>query len=191
MIPRLIDPTLDLFEEIARLKRELRAVLLAHYYQDPDIQDVADYVGDSFGLAEQAMRTEAEVIVFAGVHFMAETAKILNPGKTVLLPDLRAGCSVADSCPADRFQAFLSRYPEHVVVTYVNSSTAVALSDVICTSSNAEKVIRSIPQDKQIVFAPDQHLGRYLVKKTGRTIGALAGGLYGACDLLGEEARGA
>jgi quinolinate synthase len=171
MTPRLIDPVLDLFEEIARLKRELHAVILAHYYQDPDIQDVADFVGDSLGLATQAAATEAEVIVFAGVHFMAETAKILNPGTTVLLPDLRAGCSVADSCPVDRFKAFLARYPGHVVVTYVNSSTAVkAVSDVICTSSNAEKVIRSIPPDKGIVFAPDQHLGRYLVKKTGRAM---------------------
>jgi quinolinate synthase len=171
MIPRFVDPALDLFDEIARLKRELNAVLLAHYYQDPDIQDVADYVGDSLGLAQEAARTESEVIVLAGVEFMAETAKIVNPGKTVLLPDLHAGCSVADSCPADRFQAFLARYPGHAVVTYVNSSAAVkALSDVVCTSSNAEKVIRSIPDGQGIVFAPDQHLGRYLVKKTGRAM---------------------
>lgn len=159
----------DLFEEIAELKRDLNAVILAHYYQEPDIQDVADFVGDSLGLAQEAQKTGADVIVFAGVHFMAETAKILNPGKTVLLPDLNAGCSLSDSCPPDKFRAFRERYPGHVVVTYVNCSAGVkALSDIICTSGNAEKIINSIPPNQPIIFAPDQNLGRYLMKKTGR-----------------------
>nr|WP_143528390.1 quinolinate synthase NadA [Rubrobacter xylanophilus] len=160
---------LDLFEEIDRLREELGAVILAHYYQEPEIQDIADFVGDSLQLARQAQRTDAGVIVFCGVHFMAETAKILNPDRTVVLPDLEAGCSLADSCPADDFAAFLDRHPGHVVVSYVNTSAAVkALSDVICTSSNAERVIASIPEDSPIVFAPDRHLGRYLMEKTGR-----------------------
>nr|WP_233451784.1 quinolinate synthase NadA [Rubrobacter xylanophilus] len=160
---------LDLFEEIDRLREELGAVILAHYYQEPEIQDIADFVGDSLQLARQAQRTDAGVIVFCGVHFMAETAKILNPDRTVVLPDLEAGCSLADSCPADDFAAFLDRHLGHVVVSYVNTSAAVkALSDVICTSSNAERVIASIPEDSPIVFAPDRHLGRYLMEKTGR-----------------------
>ncbi len=162
-------PTTDIFDEIQELKRTRNAVILAHYYQEPDIQDVADFIGDSLALARQAKSTDADVIVFCGVHFMAETAKILNPERTVVLPDLRAGCSLADSCPAPAFARFLKRYPDHVVVSYVNTSAAVkALSDVICTSSNAEKIIRSIPEDRGIVFAPDQHLGRYLIRKTGR-----------------------
>ena len=164
-----IDPSLDLFAEIARLKRELNAVILAHYYQEPDIQDIADVIGDSLQLAQQAAKTNADVIVFCGVHFMAETAKILNPEKLVLLPDLNAGCSLADSCPAPEFAAFLSRYPGHTVVSYINCSAAVkALSDIICTSSNAERLIRQIPADQPIVFAPDMQLGRYIEKQTGR-----------------------
>jgi quinolinate synthase len=159
----------DLFAEIARLKKERKAVLLAHFYQEPDIQDVADYVGDSLGLSQEAAKTRADVIVFAGVHFMAETAKILNPEKKVVLPDLEAGCSLAEGCPADQFAAFKARHPDHVVVSYVNCSAAVkALSDVICTSANAEKIVRSIPADRPILFAPDKNLGAYLVRKTGR-----------------------
>ncbi len=160
---------LDLFEEIGALKAELNAVILAHYYQEPDIQDMADFIGDSLALAQQAQRTDADVIVFCGVHFMAETAKILNPGKTVILPDLEAGCSLADSCPPGPFKEFIERHPGHAVVSYVNTSAAVkALSDIICTSSNAEKVIATIPEDVPIIFGPDRHLGRYIAEKTGR-----------------------
>ena len=167
--PPPIDVRLDLFEEIERLKAELKAVILAHYYQEPDIQDVADFIGDSLGLAQQAAETDAEVIVFAGVHFMAETAKILNPAKQVLLPDLDAGCSLADSCPADQLEAFRARYPDHIVISYVNCSAGVkAQSDIICTSSNAEHIVNQIPADQPIIFAPDKNLGAYLVKKTGR-----------------------
>lgn len=159
----------DLFEEIARLKRELNAVILGHYYQDPDIQDVADFIGDSLQLAQEAARTKADVIVFCGVHFMAETAKILNPDKQVLVPDLKAGCSLADGCPADAFARFKARYPGHFVVSYVNCSAGVkALSDLIVTSSNAKKLCARIPADQPIIFAPDQHLGRYVMKETGR-----------------------
>ncbi len=164
-----IDPSLDLFDEIARLKKELNAVLLAHFYQDADIQDVADCIGDSLQLAQVAEKTNADVIVFAGVHFMAETAKILNPDKQVLLPDLNAGCSLADSCPAGEFSAFKKRHPDHVVISYINCSAAIkALSDVIVTSSNAEKIVRQFPQDQPIIFAPDKNLGAYLNKVTGR-----------------------
>ena len=167
--PAKIPVDLDLFDEIARLKKERNAVLLAHYYQEPDIQDVADYIGDSLGLSQEAAKTKADVIVFAGVHFMAETAKILNPTKKVVLPDLEAGCSLAEGCPADAFAAFKARYPGHAVISYINCSAAVkALSDVICTSSNAEKVVRSFPADRPLVFAPDKNLGAYLVKKLGR-----------------------
>jgi quinolinate synthase len=162
---------LDLDHEIARLKRDMNAVILAHYYQESEIQDLADFVGDSLQLSQQAATTQADVIVFAGVLFMAETAKILNPGKLVLLPDLKAGCSLADGCPANLFEAFRQRYPDHVAITYINCSAEVkALSDIICTSSNAEKIIRQIPPEKPILFAPDQHLGRYLMKKTGREL---------------------
>lgn len=162
-----VDPTLDLFEEIDRLKEEKNAVLLAHYYQEGDIQDVADYIGDSLGLAREAAETDADVIVFAGVHFMAETAKILNPDKTVLLPDLHAGCSLADSCPPDEFAAFRAEHPDHTVVSYINCSAAIkAQTDVICTSSNAEHIVRQI--DGPILFAPDRNLGRWLIKQTGR-----------------------
>jgi quinolinate synthase len=164
-----VDPTLDLFEEIERLKAEKNAVLLAHYYQEPDIQDIADYIGDSLGLAREAARTDADVIVFAGVHFMAETAKILNPEKTVLLPDLNAGCSLADSCPPDEFAAFRRQHPDHVVISYINCSAAIkAQTDIIVTSSNAEHIVRQIPEDQPILFAPDRNLGRYLSKVTGR-----------------------
>ena len=162
---------LDLEREINRLKREMNAVILAHYYQESEIQDMADIVGDSLQLSQQAAATSADVIVFAGVLFMAETAKILNPAKLVLLPDLKAGCSLADGCPAPQFQAFRERYPDHIVITYINCSAEVkALSDIICTSSNAEKIIRQIPLERPILFAPDQHLGRYLMKKTGREL---------------------
>jgi quinolinate synthase len=167
--PSEIDPELDLFAEIDRLKKDLNAVLLAHYYQDADIQDVADYVGDSLQLAQQARRTDADVIVFAGVHFMAETAKILNPEKLVLLPDLEAGCSLAENCPADRFSEFTAAHPDHIVVSYINCSAGVkALTDIICTSSNAATIIESIPAGRPIIFAPDQNLGRYLIRRTGR-----------------------
>jgi quinolinate synthase len=164
-----VDPSLDLFDEIARLKTEKNAILLAHYYQEPAIQDMADYIGDSLGLARQAADTDADIIVFAGVHFMAETAKILSPQKKVLLPDLNAGCSLADACPAGPFAAFKAQYPDHVVVSYIHCSAATkALSDIICTSSNAEHIIRQIPEDRGIIFAPDRNLGRYLAKQTGR-----------------------
>ena len=164
-----IDPTLDLFHEIEVLKKEKNAVVLAHYYQEPDIQDVADYIGDSLGLAQQAEKTEADMIVFAGVHFMAETAKILNPGKKVVLPDLNAGCSLADSAPPALFRKFKEKYPDHIVISYINCSAGIkALSDIICTSSNAPYIVNSVPKDQPIIFAPDKNLGSYLIKKTGR-----------------------
>jgi quinolinate synthase len=164
-----VSAELDLFLEIDRLKKEKNAVVLAHYYQDADIQDVADYIGDSLGLAQQAAKTTADLIVFAGVHFLAETAKILNPGKKVVLPDLRAGCSLADSAPGYLFKAFKEQHPDHIVISYINCSAEVkALSDIICTSSNAQKIVESIPGDQKIIFAPDRNLGAYLVKKTGR-----------------------
>jgi quinolinate synthase len=166
-----IDPHLDLFAEIERLKKEKNAVILAHYYQEPDIQDVADFIGDSLGLAQQASKTDADIIVFAGVHFMAETAKILNPSKKVLLPDLRAGCSLADSAPAPLFRAFKEKHPDHLVISYINCTADIkALSDIICTSSNAEKIIESVPKGQPIIFAPDKNLGAYLNKKTGRNM---------------------
>jgi len=164
-----IDPTLDLFHEIERLKKEKNAVVLAHYYQEPDIQDVADYIGDSLGLAQQAEKTDADMIVFAGVHFMAETAKILNPQKKVVIPDLRAGCSLSDSAPAPLFKSFKEKHPGHIVISYINCSAAIkALSDIICTSSNAAYIVESVPKEQPIIFAPDKNLGSYLVKKTGR-----------------------
>lgn len=164
-----VSPELDLFMEIERLKKEKNAVVLAHYYQDADIQDVADYIGDSLGLAQQAEKTTADLIVFAGVHFMAETAKILNPDKKVVLPDLKAGCSLADSAPGYLFKAFREKYPDHLVISYINCSAEVkALSDIICTSSNAEKIVESIPKEQPIIFAPDKNLGAYLIRKTGR-----------------------
>ncbi|MFM8385310.1 MAG: quinolinate synthase NadA [Planctomycetia bacterium] len=164
-----VDPRLDLEAEIRRLKRERNAVILAHYYQDGEIQDLADFVGDSLQLSQQAARTDAEVIAFCGVHFMAETAKIVNPGKKVVLPDLDAGCSLADRCPPDLFAAWLSQYPGHTVVSYINTSAAIkALSDIICTSSNAARVVDSLPRGTPIVFAPDRHLGRWVERVTGR-----------------------
>jgi quinolinate synthase len=167
-----IDPDLarlDLDDEIERLKREQNAVLLAHYYQESEIQDVADFIGDSLQLAQAAQKTNADVILFAGVHFMAETAKILNPERIVLVPDMQAGCSLADGAPVDRFRAWKARYPGSVVISYINCSAEVkAESDYICTSSNAEKIVRAMPPEQTILFAPDKNLGRYLVKKTGR-----------------------
>ena len=166
-----IDPSLDLFHEIEILKKKKNAVVLAHYYQEPDIQDVADYIGDSLGLAQQAAKTEADMIVFAGVHFMAETAKILNPKKKVLLPDLKAGCSLADSAPTDKFRAFKEQHPDHIVISYINCTAEVkAMSDILCTSSNAQKIIESVPENQPIIFAPDKNLGAYLNKKTGRNM---------------------
>lgn len=159
----------DLFSAIQDLKREMNAVILAHYYQDPDIQDIADYIGDSLGLSQQAAATDADVIVFAGVHFMAETAKILNPNKLVLLPDLNAGCSLADSCPPEAFAAFKAAHPDHLVVSYINCTAEIkAMSDIICTSSNAVKLVNQIPREQPIIFAPDRNLGRYVMEQTGR-----------------------
>ncbi len=164
-----VDPNLDLEEEIRRLKRERNAVILAHYYQDGEIQDLADYIGDSLQLAQAAKKTDADVIVFCGVHFMAETAKILNPTRKVIIPDLDAGCSLASGCPADKFRAWQAKHPGSVTISYINCSAEVkALSDLIVTSSNAEKIVRSVPADKKILFGPDKNLGRYLVEKTGR-----------------------
>jgi quinolinate synthase len=166
-----VDPTLDLFAEISRLKKEKNAVLLAHYYQEPDIQDVADYIGDSLGLARQAEKTKADIIVFAGVHFMAETAKILNPSKKVVIPDLKAGCSLSDSCPPPLFKKFREEHPDHVVISYINCSAGIkALSDVICTSSNAVAIVNSFKKDQPIIFAPDKNLGAYINKVTGRNM---------------------
>ena len=162
---------LDLFDEINRLKKEKNAVILAHYYQEPDIQDVADFVGDSLELARAAQRSTADLILFAGVHFMAEGAKILNPSRKVIMPDLRAGCSLSDSCPPEAFARFRAKYPDHWVVSYINCSAAIkAQSDVICTSSNAIKIVEKIPKDRGIIFAPDRNLGAYVAKKTGRDL---------------------
>lgn len=159
----------DLFTAIADLKQELNAVILAHYYQDPDLQDIADYIGDSLGLSQAAVNCQADVIVFLGVHFMAETAKILNPNKLVLLPDLDAGCSLADSCPPDRFATFKAEHPDHLVISYINCSADIkALSDIICTSANAVSIVNQIPEDQPIIFAPDRNLGRYVSEQTGR-----------------------
>ena len=164
-----VDPTLDLFEEIEKLKKEKNAIVLAHYYQEADIQDIADYIGDSLGLSQKAAATEADIIVFAGVHFMAETAKMLSPDKKVLLPDLKAGCSLADSAPAPLFRKFKEKYPDHVVVSYINCTAELkTMTDICCTSSNAVHIIESIPEDRKIIFAPDRNLGEYLIRKTGR-----------------------
>lgn len=166
-----IDPTIDLVEEINRLKKEKNAIILAHYYQESEIQDIADYIGDSLGLSQQAATTEADIILFAGVHFMAETAKMLSPQKKVLLPDLKAGCSLADSCPPHIFKKFKEKYPDHVVVSYINCTAELkTLTDICCTSTNAVQIIESIPEDKGIIFAPDRNLGAYLIKKTGRDL---------------------
>jgi quinolinate synthase len=164
-----IDPTLDLFEEIEKLKKEKNAVILAHYYQEGDIQDIADFVGDSLALAQKAAKTDADIILFAGVEFMAETAKVLSPEKKVLLPDLNAGCSLAESCPADEFAKFKDERPDHIVISYVNCSADVkALTDIVCTSSNAVQIVESLPPEQKIIFGPDRNLGAYLQKKTGR-----------------------
>lgn len=166
-----IDPNLDLFAEIERLKKEKNAIILAHYYQEPDIQDVADFIGDSLGLAQKAEKTEADIIAFAGVHFMAETAKILNPTKKVVLPDLKAGCSLSDSAPPALFKLFKEKYPGHLVITYINCSAGMkGLSDIICTSSNAKQIVQSLPADQPIIFAPDKNLGAYINKQTGRNM---------------------
>jgi quinolinate synthase len=164
-----VDLSLDLFSEINKLKKEKNAIILAHYYQDADIQDIADYIGDSLGLSQQAAKTNADVIVFAGVHFMAETAKILCPDKKVLLPDLNAGCSLADSCPADKFAEFKKQYPDHLVISYINCSAELkTLTDIVCTSTNAIQIVESLPKEQKIIFAPDKNLGAYIKKKTGR-----------------------
>jgi quinolinate synthase len=166
-----VDPTLDLFEEIERLKKEKNAILLAHYYQESEIQDIADYIGDSLGLAQEAAKTDADVIVFAGQHFMAETAKVLSPEKKVLLPDLKAGCSLSDSCPPHLFRKFREKYPDHVVISYINCTAELkTLTDICCTSTNAEVIVNSVPRDRGIIFAPDRNLGAYLIKKTGRDL---------------------
>ncbi len=166
-----IDKNINLIDEINRLRKEKNVVILAHYYQVPEIQDIADFVGDSLALAQAAAKTDADMILFAGVHFMAETAKILNPDKKVLLPDLLAGCSLAESAPREKFEEFKKKHPNHLVVSYVNTSADIkALTDIVCTSSNAEKIIASIPKDQPIIFAPDKNLGAYLNKKTGRNM---------------------
>jgi quinolinate synthase len=165
------DPEIDLFGEIEKLKKEKNAIILAHYYQEPDIQDVADYIGDSLGLAQKAEKTDADMIVFAGVHFMAETAKILNPSKKVVIPDLKAGCSLSNSCPPPLFERFKAAHPDHIVISYINCSAGIkALSDIICTSSNAQKIVENLPPDQKIIFAPDRNLGGYINKVTGRNM---------------------
>ncbi|MDB5285912.1 MAG: quinolinate synthetase [Mucilaginibacter sp.] len=170
-VDEYIDPSLDLFAEIEKLKKEKNAVILAHYYQEGDIQDIADYIGDSLGLSQQAAKTDADIIVFAGVHFMAETAKILSPNKKVLLPDLKAGCSLADSCPPHLFKKFKENYPDHLVITYVNCTAELkALSDIVCTSSNAVQIVESLPKEQKIIFGPDRNLGAWVAKKTGRDL---------------------
>ena len=170
-LEKAIDPTMDLFEAIAQLKKEKNAIVLAHYYQEADIQDVADYIGDSLGLARKAQETDADMIVFAGVHFMAETAKILNPTKKVVLPDLHAGCSLSDSCPPALFQQFKAKHPDHLVISYINCSAGIkALSDIICTSSNAQKIVESLPANQPIIFAPDKNLGAFINKQTERNM---------------------
>ncbi len=164
-----VDPAIDLFAEIEKLKKEKNAVILAHYYQDSDIQDIADYIGDSLGLSQQAAATKADIIVFAGVHFMAETAKILCPDKKVVLPDLRAGCSLADSCPPAKFADFINQHPDHTVISYINCTAEIkALTDIVCTSSNAVQIVNSLPADEKIIFAPDKNLGRWVMQQTGR-----------------------
>lgn len=166
-----LDPTLDLFEEIERIKKEKNAIILAHYYQEPDIQDIADFIGDSLALSQKAAETDADIIVFAGVEFMAETAKILSPDKKVLLPDTNAGCSLADSCPEDEFKKFKSAHPDHIVISYVNCSAEIkALTDIVCTSTNAVQIVESLPENQKIIFGPDKNLGAYVKKKTGRDL---------------------
>jgi len=166
-----IDPTLDLRAEIERLRKEKNAVILGHFYITPELQDISDFIGDSLALSRQAEKVEADIIVFLGVHFMAETAKILNPDKKVLIPDLNAGCSLAESAPADKFAEFKAKYPGHKVISYINCSAEIkALSDVICTSANAEPIVTSFPEDQPLIFAPDKNLGNYINSKTGRSM---------------------
>jgi len=177
-----------MLEKIKNLKQKHNVVVLAHYYQDPEIQDMADFVGDSLELSRKAARTDAEVILFCGVHFMAETAKIVNPNKKVIIPDIEAGCSLADSAPADEFRAWLKNYPNHVVISYINCSAEVkAMSDIICTSANARKVIESVPKNKKIVFAPDRLLGKYMIKETGRDM-VLWNGTCQVHEIFSEKA---
>jgi quinolinate synthase len=177
-----------LIEKLNTLRKDKNAIILAHYYQVPEIQDIADFVGDSLALSQEAFATKADIIVFAGVHFMAETAKILNPDKKVLLPDLEAGCSLAASCPADRFKSFKDKHPDHVVISYVNCSAEVkALSDIICTSSNAVKIVNSFPKEQKIIFAPDRNLGGYINQLTGRNM-ILWNGACEVHDILHTEA---
>jgi quinolinate synthase len=164
-----IDKSLNLLEEIKRMRKEKNAVILAHFYQDGEIQDIADFVGDSLGLSQQAAETDADIILFAGVHFMAETAKILAPSKKVLIPDLQAGCSLADSCPPEEFAAFKKKYPDHTVISYVNTTAQIkALTDIVCTSTNALQIVKSLPEDELIIFAPDRNLGNYIQSETNR-----------------------
>jgi quinolinate synthase len=168
-VDREVDDSLDLVEEIGRMRKEKNAVILAHFYQEGEIQDIADFVGDSLGLSQQAAKTDADIILFAGVHFMAETAKILAPEKKVLIPDTNAGCSLAASCPPDEFDAFKKRYPDHTVISYVNTTAEIkALTDIICTSTNALQIVQSLPADEKIIFAPDKNLGNYIQSVTGR-----------------------
>lgn len=186
-IDELIDPKLDIVEEIKRFKKEKNAVILAHYYQDSEIQDVADFIGDSLGLSQEAAKTSADVIVFAGVHFMAETAKILSPKKKVLLPDLKAGCSLSDSCPPHLFAKFKENYPDHIVITYVNCTAELkALSDIVCTSTNAVQIVQSLPKDQKIIFGPDKNLGEYVIKKSGRDM-VLWNGACMVHEIFSEE----
>ena len=183
-----IDPSLDIVKAIQQLKMEKNAVILAHYYQESEIQDIADYIGDSLGLSQQAANTEADVIVFAGVHFMAETAKILSPSKKVLLPDLKAGCSLSDSCPPHLFAKFKEQYPDHLVITYVNCTAELkALSDIVCTSSNAVQIVESLPDNQKIIFGPDKNLGDYVIKKTGRDNIVLWNGACMVHEIFSEE----
>jgi len=164
-----INPSIKLIEEIQRLKREKNAIILSHFYVEGELQDIADYVGDSLGLAQMAAKTEAELIVFVGVHFMAETAKIINPNKKVILPDLKAGCSLAESAPADKFAEFIAKYPGHTVITYINASAALkTMSDIVCTSANARQIVESFPPEQALIFAPDKNLGAYINSITGR-----------------------
>ncbi len=166
-----IEPAIDLKREINRLRQEKNAIILGHFYITPDLQDISDYLGDSLGLSQQAEKTDADIIVFLGVHFMAETAKILNPGKKVLIPDLNAGCSLAESAPADKFAAFKAEHPDHKVISYINCTAEIkALSDVICTSSNAEAIVGSYPENEKLIFAPDKNLGNYINSRTGRSM---------------------
>jgi quinolinate synthase len=188
MIPEKAKPDIDLITEIGRLRKQKNAVILAHYYQVPEIQDIADFIGDSLGLAQKAAETKADLIVFAGVHFMAETAKILNPAKKVLLPDLEAGCSLADSCLAEDFKRFVSQYPGHIVISYINCSASIkTMSDVICTSGNAAKIVESFPKEQKIIFAPDKNLGGYINRITGRNM-ILWNGSCEVHDILSTEA---